>query len=96
MNLKKKIKDLEFNFDASKLENLIEVCLDQRVDLVVFAGGFPKKRQIEKKIKEFMINTMCFATTSSIAKKMIDNGIDGLILRGMRQEVTLDQFQLIF
>ena len=25
---------------------------------------------------------MCFATTSSIAQKMIDNGIDGLILEG--------------
>ena len=64
-----------------KIENLIEVCLDQRVDLVVFAGGFPKKRQIEK-LKNACIKTMCFATTSSIAKKMIDNGIDGLILEG--------------
>lgn len=64
-----------------KIENLIEVCLDQRVDLVVFAGGFPKKRQIQK-LKDTLIKTMCFATTSSIAKKMIDNGIDGLILEG--------------
>ena len=64
-----------------KIENLIEVCLDQKVDLVVFAGGFPKKRQIDK-LKCKSIKTMCFATTNSIAKKMIDNGIEGLILEG--------------
>ncbi|MFL2660839.1 MAG: NAD(P)H-dependent flavin oxidoreductase [Alphaproteobacteria bacterium] len=64
-----------------QIEELIEVCLDQRVDLVVFAGGFPKKRQIDK-LKSKVIKTMCFATTNSIAKKMIDNGIEGLILEG--------------
>ena len=64
-----------------KIEELIDVCLDLKVDLVVFAGGFPKKRQIEK-LKRNFIKTMCFATTNSIAKKMIDNGIESLILEG--------------
>ncbi len=64
-----------------EIEDLINVCLELEVQLVVFAGGFPKKTQIEK-FKHKNIKTMCFATTSSIAQKMIDNGIDGLILEG--------------
>ncbi len=64
-----------------EIESLIDVCLKLKVSLVVFAGGFPKKRQIQK-LKHKKIKTMCFATTSSIAKKMIDYGIDGLILEG--------------
>ena len=31
-----------------EVEDLIEVCIDKKVDLVVFAGGFPKLRQIQK------------------------------------------------
>ncbi len=64
-----------------EIESLIDICLKTKVDLVVFAGGFPKKRQIEK-LKKKNIKTMCFATTSSIAKKMINYGIEGLILEG--------------
>ncbi len=63
------------------IENLIEVCIKTKVKLVVFAGGFPKRRQIEK-LKNRGIQTMCFATTNSIAKKMLDYGIEGLILEG--------------
>ena len=64
-----------------EIEYLIEVCIDKKVDLVVFAGGFPKQRQIEK-LKKKKIKTMCFATTFSIAQKMINYGVDGLILEG--------------
>ena len=64
-----------------EIENLIEVCIKTKVKLVVFAGGFPKRRQIEK-LKNRGIQTMCFATTNSIAKKMLDYGIEGLILEG--------------
>ena len=64
-----------------EIEYLIEVCIDKKVDLVVFAGGFPKQRQIEK-LKKNKIKTMCFATTFSIAQKMINYGVDALILEG--------------
>ncbi len=64
-----------------QIEDLIEICIKQKVSLVVFAGGFPKKRQIEK-LKEKGLKTVCFATTSSIAKKMIGYGIEALILEG--------------
>ena len=64
-----------------EIEYLIEVCIDKKVDVVVFAGGFPKLRQIEK-LKKKNIKTMCFATTFSIAQKMINYGVDALILEG--------------
>ena len=64
-----------------EIEKLIDTCLKNKVDLVVFAGGFPKKRQIQK-FADRNIKCMCFATTLSIAKKMVDYGIKGLILEG--------------
>ena len=53
----------------------------KQVDIVVFAGGFPKKSQIEI-LKSNNIKAICFATTLIIARKMIQNGIDALILEG--------------
>ncbi len=64
-----------------EIDDLIECCVANKVNLVVFAGGFPKKRQIEI-LKNKCIKTMCFATTLSIAKKMISYGIDSIVLEG--------------
>ena len=64
-----------------EIDDLIECCVANNVNLVVFAGGFPKKRQIEI-LKNKSIKTMCFATTLSIAKKMISYGIDSIVLEG--------------
>jgi enoyl-[acyl-carrier protein] reductase II len=63
------------------IENLIDSCVLKKVNAVVFAGGFPKKSQIQK-LKSSGIKTLCFATTNTIAQKMISNGVDGLILEG--------------
>ena len=63
------------------IEELINCCIKNKVTLVIFAGGFPKKRQIEV-LKDNGIKTMCFATTLTIAKKMINYGIDSLVLEG--------------
>ena len=64
-----------------EIDELINCCIVNAVDIVIFAGGFPKKSQIEK-LKSKRIKTVCFATTLIIAKKMIQNGIDALILEG--------------
>ena len=64
-----------------EIEKLIESCILEKIKYVVFAGGFPKKSQI-KKCKENNIKTLAFATTLSIANKMILNGIDALIIEG--------------
>ena len=63
------------------IDDLIDCCIKKKTGLVVFAGGFPKKRQIEL-LKNKGIKTMCFATTLSIARKMISYGIDSLVLEG--------------
>ena len=64
-----------------EIHELIDCCISQNIDIVVFAGGFPKKSQIEL-LKTNNIKTICFATTLAIARKMIQNGIDALILEG--------------
>ena len=64
-----------------EIDELIDCCIINNVHIVVFAGGFPKKSQIEK-LKSKNIKTICFATTIVIPRKMIQNGIDALILEG--------------
>ena len=64
-----------------EINKLIDSCIATKVEIVVFAGGFPKKSQIEI-LKQNNIKTICFATTLAIAKKMVSNGIDALILEG--------------
>jgi enoyl-[acyl-carrier protein] reductase II len=53
-----------------------------KVPVVVFAGSFPKRAEVEI-AKKVGAKVLCFASTKSIAKKMLDYGADGLILEGM-------------
>ena len=85
--IKKTQKKTSCNFGVNlillhpEIDNLIECCIKNKVFLIVFAGGFPKRSQIAK-LKNAGIKVLCFATTVSIAKKMITYGADGLILEG--------------
>jgi enoyl-[acyl-carrier protein] reductase II len=49
---------------------------------VVFAGSFPRDRDIAA-VKDMGAKVMCFASTESIARRMLDFGADALILEGM-------------
>lgn len=60
----------------------LEVALDKRVPMVIFAGSFPK-RQIVEKVKASGAKAVSFASTLSIAKQQIRFGADALILEGM-------------
>ena len=80
-NLTKKNFGVNLILLHPEINDLINCCIAQNVNLVVFAGGFPKKRHIEV-LKNKGIKTMCFATTLSIAKKMISYGIDSIVLEG--------------
>jgi len=51
------------------------------VPYVVFAGSFPKKGEVQA-AKASGAKVMCFASTESIASRMIDYGTDALILEG--------------
>ncbi|MEA2012984.1 MAG: nitronate monooxygenase [Verrucomicrobiota bacterium] len=49
---------------------------------IIFAGSFPKRKEIER-AKESGAKIICFASTLSIAKRMIKYGSDAIVLEGM-------------
>lgn len=64
-----------------QLDELVEVCLDEKVSHVILAGGLPKGETI-KKLKEGDIKVICFAPALVLAKRLIRNGADALIIEG--------------
>jgi enoyl-[acyl-carrier protein] reductase II len=56
------------------------VC-DLGCDFVVFAGGIPKKKEIEQ-AKSSGAKVICFAPTAMLAMQLIDRGVDALMLEG--------------
>jgi len=59
----------------------LEVATKNRVPFIVFAGSYPRKPEI-KLAKESGAKVLSFASTESLAKRLIDMGIDALILEG--------------
>lgn len=64
-----------------ELEVLIDVCIKAEVTHVVLAGGLPSTGSIAK-IKEAGIKTICFAPALPLAKRLIRNGADALVIEG--------------
>lgn len=64
------------------LEKLIDVTIEEKVSHVVLAGGLPNKTSIAR-LKDGGIKVICFAPALVIAKKLIKDGVDALILEGM-------------
>ncbi len=62
------------------LEHLDILC-QEKVGHIVFAGSLPRGSEVEK-AKASGAKVLCFASTSSIAKRMISYGADALILEG--------------
>ena len=58
-----------------------EIILSKKVPWVIFAGSFPKKREV-KTMKKSGKKTMSFASERSIARRQIDFGVDALMLEG--------------
>ena len=54
---------------------------DNPVEYIVFAGSFPKEKEVEA-AKATGAKVMCFASTLSIAERMIKFGADAIILEG--------------
>lgn len=65
-----------------QIMELIDVCVDEGVKYVVLAGGLPKSSQISK-LKDRNIKTLCFAPTLKLAKRLVQLGVDALIIEGM-------------
>lgn len=65
-----------------QLEQLAQVCIDEKVGIVVLAGGTPPAATI-KILKDGGARVIGFAPTVAMAKKLIRNGIDALVIEGM-------------
>ena len=65
-----------------QLDQLIEVCNTNAISHVILAGGLPKLNHIQQ-LKHANSKIICFAPTLAIAKKLIKNGVDALIIEGM-------------
>ena len=65
-----------------QLDELIDVCLDLSVGHIVLAGGLPRASAISR-IKAGGAKLMCFAPAPVIARKLIRDGVDALIIEGM-------------
>lgn len=63
------------------LEALIDVCIEQAVGHVVLAGGLPGAAVIGR-IKESGAKAICFAPALGVAKRLVRNGADALIVEG--------------
>ena len=65
-----------------QLDELMDVCIEEKITHVVLAGGLPPSSAI-KKLKEAGIKVMCFAPALVLAKKLLRLGVDALIIEGM-------------
>ncbi len=63
------------------LDALIDVCIEHRVSHIILAGGVPTANSI-KRIKESGAKVICFAPALGLAKRMIRNGADALVVEG--------------
>lgn len=64
------------------LDKLVDVCKELNVTHVVLAGGLPKGQTIDA-IHEFGAKVICFAPALAIAKRLIRQGADALVIEGM-------------
>ncbi len=59
----------------------LAVTIQNDVPFVVFAGSFPRQPEV-RLTKESGVKVMSFASSGSIARRLIDMGVDALILEG--------------
>ena len=64
-----------------QLDQLIDVCLKQQVGHIILAGGLPGKPAI-KRAKDGGAKVVCFAPTLGLAKRLIGQGVDALVIEG--------------
>ncbi|MCP4216866.1 MAG: hypothetical protein GY765_19605 [bacterium] len=66
---------------APNYKDHLNAVAEMKVPIIVFAGSFPRKQELQI-AKESGAKTICFASTQSIAERMIDYGTDALVLEG--------------
>lgn len=64
-----------------ELDALIDVCLEQGVGHIILAGGLPGAPSIAR-AKDGGAKVVCFAPTLALAKRLIRQGADALVIEG--------------
>lgn len=64
-----------------QLLDLVQVCVQKKINHVVLAGGLPPKEAITA-LKNAQIKIICFAPALVLAKRLIKQGVDALIVEG--------------
>ncbi len=64
-----------------ELDQLIDVCIEAGISHVVLAGGLPSGASIAK-LKDAGIKVICFAPALALAKRLVKNGADALVIEG--------------
>ncbi len=64
-----------------QLDELMDVCINEKVTHVVLAGGLPPGKAIAK-LKEAGVKVICFAPALVLAKRMVRSGADALVIEG--------------
>lgn len=64
-----------------RLEQLIEVCAEQRIGHVVLAGGLPTGAAM-RRIKDGGARVICFAPALGLARKLVRMGADAIVIEG--------------
>ncbi|MGE4351505.1 MAG: NAD(P)H-dependent flavin oxidoreductase [Bdellovibrionales bacterium] len=65
-----------------QLDELIDICLEEKVGHIVLAGGVPSAPAI-KRVKDGGAKLICFTPAVALGKRMIKNGADALVIEGM-------------
>ena len=64
-----------------RLSELIAVCLAEKVGHIVLAGGIPPRTAM-RQVKDGGATLICFAPALVLAKKLVRDGADGLVIEG--------------
>ncbi|MCK5547346.1 MAG: nitronate monooxygenase [Rhodospirillaceae bacterium] len=64
-----------------ELDALIDKCLELNVKFIVLAGGLPSGASISR-AKEGGAKVICFAPALALAKRLVRNGADALVIEG--------------
>jgi enoyl-[acyl-carrier protein] reductase II len=65
-----------------ELDGLIDVCLEAAIGHVVLAGGLPPSAAMTR-IKDSGAQVICFAPAPVIARRLVRNGADAIVIEGM-------------
>ena len=67
---------------APAYRDQLDLVCEMNLPIIIFAGSFPRGGEV-RKAKESGARVMAFASTLSIAKRMVNYGVDAIILEGM-------------